>query len=115
MPFEITISRQFSAAHQLRLYDGSMEPLHGHNWEVKGTVQSENLDAIGVVMDFHRLEEMVDEILRPLHNGHLNQTEVFAEPEKGSSLALSQTSCFCRARVCRVSKTSGKSSFSNAR
>ena len=79
MPFEITISKDFSAAHQLRLYDGSLEPLHGHNWAVKVTVKSQNLDAIGVVMDFHRLEALVDEIIRPLHNGHLNQTEAFRQ------------------------------------
>src|SRR4051812_27370017 len=37
MPFEITTTRTFSAAHQLRLPDGSIEPLHGHNWRVKVT------------------------------------------------------------------------------
>ena len=29
MPFEITTTRTFAAAHQLRLPDGSLEPLHG--------------------------------------------------------------------------------------
>ena len=38
MPFEITTTRTFAAAHQLRLYDGSLEPLHGHNWRVQVTV-----------------------------------------------------------------------------
>jgi 6-pyruvoyltetrahydropterin/6-carboxytetrahydropterin synthase len=37
MPFDITATRTFSAAHQLRLYDGSLEPLHGHNWVVRVT------------------------------------------------------------------------------
>jgi 6-pyruvoyl tetrahydropterin synthase len=35
MPFELTTSRHFSASHQLRLYDGSIEAMHGHNWVVK--------------------------------------------------------------------------------
>ena len=43
MSFEITTTRQFSASHQLRLYDGSLEPLHGHNWQVKVTVAADSL------------------------------------------------------------------------
>ena len=72
MPFDITASREFAAAHQLRLYDGSLEPLHGHNWKVRVTVSAEKLDPIGVVMDFHELERRLDVILHPLHNSHLN-------------------------------------------
>jgi hypothetical protein len=32
MLFEISIVRQFSAAHQLQLPDRSLEPLHGHSY-----------------------------------------------------------------------------------
>src|ERR1700729_64636 len=78
MPFEISTTRQFSAAHQLRLYDGSLEDLHGHNWTVKVTVTAEKLDAIGVVMDFHQLEQMVDDIIVPLHNRHLNDARLLS-------------------------------------
>src|SRR3954453_20876728 len=68
MPFEIRTVRSFSAAHQLRLYDGSIEPVHGHNWRVEVTVSATQLDAIGVVMDFHELERLLDDIIRPMHN-----------------------------------------------
>ena len=77
MPFDITARREFSAAHQLRLYDGALEPLHGHNWVVVVTVAAERLDPIGVVMDFHELERLLDGILGPLHNTHLNEVEPF--------------------------------------
>ena len=77
MPFAITARREFSAAHQLRLYDGSLEPLHGHNWVVIVTVAAEKLDAIGVVMDFHELDRLLDRIIAPLHNTHLNDVEPF--------------------------------------
>ena len=77
MPFEITTTRTFSAAHQLRLYDGSLEPLHGHNWRVKVIVGAEALDAIGVVMDFHELDRLVDELIAPMHNRHLNDLPAF--------------------------------------
>ena len=77
MGFEISTTRGFSAAHALRLYDGSVEPVHGHNWRVKVTVSAAKLDAIGVVMDFHELERLIDVIITPLHNRHLNEVEPF--------------------------------------
>ena len=76
--FDITTTRGFSAAHQLRLDDGSLEPVHGHNWRVKVTVSAAKLDAIGVVMDFHELERLVDAVLAPVHNRHLNEVAPFA-------------------------------------
>jgi 6-pyruvoyltetrahydropterin/6-carboxytetrahydropterin synthase len=75
--FEISVWRSFSASHQLRLPDGSLEPLHGHNWKVKVTVGAAKLDGMGVVMDFHELERMVDRIVGPMHNRHLNEVEAF--------------------------------------
>jgi 6-pyruvoyltetrahydropterin/6-carboxytetrahydropterin synthase len=78
MLFEISTTRHFSAAHLLRLYDGSLEPVHGHNWKVEVSVAAAKLDSIGVVMDFHELERLLDAILLPLHNRHLNDTAAFA-------------------------------------
>lgn len=99
--FEISTTRFFSAAHALRLYDGSVEPVHGHNWRVKVTVAAPRLDAIGVVMDFHELERLVDAILAPLHNRHLNDVEPFTRElnpsaenvamHVGQSLSLGQS------------------------
>jgi 6-pyruvoyltetrahydropterin/6-carboxytetrahydropterin synthase len=77
MGFEISTVRRFAAAHALRLYDGSLEPVHGHNWRVRVTVAAPALDAIGVVMDFHELERLVDAIVVPWHNRHLNETPPF--------------------------------------
>jgi 6-pyruvoyltetrahydropterin/6-carboxytetrahydropterin synthase len=77
MAFHITTTRHFSAAHQLRLYDGSLEPLHGHNWKVKVTVSAQKLDEIGVVMDFHELERRVNRIIEPMHNRNLNELPPF--------------------------------------
>ncbi|MGB7159487.1 MAG: 6-carboxytetrahydropterin synthase [Tepidisphaeraceae bacterium] len=77
MTFEITTTRHFSASHQLVLYDGSLEPLHGHNWVVRVAVTAAKLDSIGVVMDFHALERLVDEIVVPMHNRHLNDLPAF--------------------------------------
>ncbi len=77
MPFEISTTHAFAAAHQLRLADGALESLHGHNWRVRVTVASDQLDASGLVMDFHELERRVEAVLAPLCNRHLNELRTF--------------------------------------
>lgn len=79
MVYEISVSTTFSASHQLRLYDGSLEPLHGHNWQVVATVSAEKLDSIGVVMDFHELERRVHAVIGAFDNRHLNEVAPFTD------------------------------------
>lgn len=57
--------------------DGSLEPLHGHNWHIRLTVRAAELDAIGTVMDFHELQRLLDAIVTPMHNSHLNDHPAF--------------------------------------
>jgi len=78
MPFEIRITRSFSASHQLRLYDQSLEALHAHDWQVTVAVAAAGLDRMGVVMDFHELERQVDDIIRPLRDHRLNDLPEFS-------------------------------------
>ncbi len=75
--YSIRTVRSFAAAHQLRLADGTLEPVHGHNWKVAVNVAADRLDAIGCVMDFHALEPLVDAAVGPLHNRHLNDVPPF--------------------------------------
>ena len=87
--YEINIRREFSAAHAIRLYDGQLEPFHGHNWAVETSVGSEELDAIEVVMDFHVLETRLDELMNRVHNRSLNDVPPFADERGG--LAVNPT------------------------
>jgi len=57
--------------------DGSLEPLHGHNWQIRATVGRSELDNIGVVMDFHELQRRVNAIVDPMHNVNLNDLPAF--------------------------------------
>lgn len=77
--FEIAVTLRFSAAHALRLAEGAIEPLHGHNWRVRVTVRAAKLDAIGVVMDFHELERRMEDVIGPMRNRNLNELAAFAE------------------------------------
>ena len=61
--FEVTVEDEFSAAHFLKLYDGSWERRHGHDWRVAVTMRSEGLDPIGVVADFEMLKPALKKVL----------------------------------------------------
>ena len=81
--YELMIESQFSAAHQLRGYKGKCEGLHGHNWRVQVTVSSDKLNDVGMVMDFHDLKAMTNEVISSLDHSFLN--EVFPFTEKNPS------------------------------
>lgn len=77
--YELTLRGEFAAAHRIRLYDGSLEPLHGHNWRVEVELSAKKLDAIGIVADFVELERRLKDILARYHNCSLNDHSDFAE------------------------------------
>ncbi|MBT3924037.1 MAG: 6-carboxytetrahydropterin synthase [Nitrospina sp.] len=77
--YEVTVKSGFSAAHQLRLYDGKYENLHGHNWSAQVKVEADELDAMGVGIDFVKLKQFVEEILAALDYQNINEVPPFDE------------------------------------
>jgi len=77
--FELMIETQFSSAHQLRGYKGKCEALHGHNWRVQVTVASDKLNDIGLVVDFHDLRAVTNEVIHSLDHAFLNDVFPFTE------------------------------------
>lgn len=75
--YEILIRAEFSAAHQLRLASGRLEPLHGHNWEVEVTIQGDQLDEIDVLADFTEVKPQLRAITDSLHDSFLNEHAAF--------------------------------------
>ena len=75
--YDVTVKTGFSAAHQLRLYDGKFENLHGHNWTAQVTVEADELNPIGVGIDFVELKEMVEKILSRLDYQNINEISPF--------------------------------------
>lgn len=71
--YQLILRSEFSAAHQLRLLDGSLEPLHGHNWPVEVILEGERLDGMGVLADFTVLQPKLREITGELHDTFLNE------------------------------------------
>ena len=82
--YEVMIKREFASAHNLRNYKGSCEALHGHNWKVDITVETDRLDEIGLALDFNLLKEKTDDIIDGLDHIYLNKHEAFKEKNPSS-------------------------------
>ncbi len=75
--FELTLKSEFSAAHRLRLPDGSLEPLHGHNWQVEVELAGPKLDPSGMLADFTVVQPALTAITAELHDRYLNELPAF--------------------------------------
>ena len=59
--FTVTKRMEVSGAHYLHLdYESKCTNLHGHNWIITVTVQSEEVDHNGMVVDFSKIKEIVN-------------------------------------------------------
>jgi len=77
--YELMVESKFSAAHQLRGYQGQCEKLHGHNWRVTAAVTAERLDEQGLAIDFLLLKKALREILDQLEHTFLNDIFPFTQ------------------------------------
>lgn len=82
--YELKVITDFSAAHQLREFEGACEDLHGHNWKVEIYVTSENLTEAGIVVDFRVLKKHVKTVMKGLDHKFLNDLEAFKDENPSS-------------------------------
>jgi 6-pyruvoyltetrahydropterin/6-carboxytetrahydropterin synthase len=75
--FEVYVRSSFSSAHKLRGYKGKCEDLHGHNWKVEVFASCEDLDKIGMVVDFKEIRMHLNCILDKLDHKYLNDISYF--------------------------------------
>ena len=75
--YEILIKGDFSSAHNLRGYKGKCEALHGHSWKVEARFEKEDLNDIGISVDFVVLKARLKDILKKLDHAYLNKLDVF--------------------------------------
>ncbi len=57
--FRVTREITFCYGHRLLNYDGKCRHLHGHNGKAVLTLESPELDGLGMVMDFSRIKRVV--------------------------------------------------------
>lgn len=77
--YRVVVCAHFSASHQLRMYDGQLEPMHGHRWRVEALFAGPELDEIDVLIDFIQARQHLDDVLASFHNHHLNDLPCFGK------------------------------------
>jgi 6-pyruvoyltetrahydropterin/6-carboxytetrahydropterin synthase len=91
--YEVMIERNFSSAHQLRGYKGKCENLHGHNYKVEIFARGEELNNIGLLIDFGDLKAAADEIVAYLDHRNLNELPPFDDELNPSAENLAAYFC----------------------
>ncbi len=72
--YTVTKRVEISSAHSLRLpYESKCRNLHGHNWIIDVTCQSETLNEDGMVLDFVKIKEIVGKL------DHANINEILGD------------------------------------
>ena len=85
--YEVSKLMVFSASHRLRNYHGKCEELHGHNWRVRVYVTGEKVDDAGILLDFKKLKDVMNEVVDArLDHKDLNSIPPFDEIEPSSEL-----------------------------
>jgi 6-pyruvoyltetrahydropterin/6-carboxytetrahydropterin synthase len=82
--YELRIITHFSAAHQLRNYEGACERLHGHNWKVEVFVTGRELRDDGLLMDFKEIKRATQKVLERFDHRLLNEVEPFGSVNPSS-------------------------------
>lgn len=82
--YEIRVSTSFAAAHQLRNYGGKCERLHGHNWKVEAYVMAQELNEVGLAIDFHDVKKVLSDVLSVFDHRNLNELPMFERDNPSS-------------------------------
>lgn len=89
--YSVTRIFSFEAAHFLQNYKGKCSHMHGHSYRVEVTLSGENLDEIGMLVDFNRLKilaqnhiidrydhKVLNDVLFDCHEGKNPTAEILA-------------------------------------
>jgi len=75
--YQVRIETNFCAAHKIIGDQGKCARPHGHNWKVEVIVSNEELDKLGMVIDFDKLEKLSKNVIEPLDHRDLNELKLF--------------------------------------
>lgn len=82
--YEIKVTSNFSAAHNLRNYRGKCERLHGHNWAVEAAFRYRALGPEGMAIDFRQAKALLKSAIEGLDHSYLNDLAAFKRPNPTS-------------------------------
>ena len=83
--YEVTVEQSFAAAHALRHYKGACENLHGHNFKVHVTIEGEQLDQAGMLVDFLDVKALMLRVMERIDHQNLNEVPPFNEEKNPSA------------------------------
>ena len=75
--YEIVVKTKFDAAHQLREYNGKCANIHGHTWNVEVYLQGNILNKEGMLIDFSKVKELLEEEINKYDHRLINEVEPF--------------------------------------
>jgi 6-pyruvoyltetrahydropterin/6-carboxytetrahydropterin synthase len=75
--YEVNVEETFSAGHALRGYHGKCENVHGHNYRVRVILSGENLDSVGLLVDFSVVKRALRGVIATLDHRFLNDFAPF--------------------------------------
>ena len=104
--YRISVRQHFDAAHYLRGYEGKCEQLHGHRFEAVVTVETPELDDVGMAFDFSELKGHLREVLERFNHVCLNDVAPFDRINPSSENIATTIYQDLRARLTTVSISS---------
>ena len=75
--FRLSAILSFSSAHYLNDYNGNCARLHGHNWKVQVEVSAQNLNKIGMALDFKDLNKIAWDVIGKFDHQVVNEINPF--------------------------------------
>lgn len=75
--FEVAVEHEFAAGHALRGYKGKCENVHGHNYKIQVVVAGEELDSVGLLVDFKNIRSQIHSTADRLDHQFLNDLPPF--------------------------------------
>lgn len=75
--FELSVKSSFSGAHHLVGYEGSCSGHHGHNWAVEAALSGNELNELGIIVDYRILKSKLSAIMNVLDHKDLNAIPEF--------------------------------------
>ena len=71
--FEVAYETTFCSTHRLTREGQPIEPNHGHDWRVEAVATGNDLDGLGVVIDFEHLKKAVGDVAATFHYRDMNE------------------------------------------
>jgi 6-pyruvoyltetrahydropterin/6-carboxytetrahydropterin synthase len=77
MAFVVRVRARCEAAHHLTSYRGTVEPVHGHSWQVEAALVAAGLDEEGMATDFVAAQAALRQLAALLDHRDLNGVPPF--------------------------------------